>query len=356
MSAYWIVNNKKFKNRFAALDYAAETKQTIDFNFHRESFSSIDWAVEPSESWPNMLANRAQQLRDRYKYLRLWYSGGADSHTVLNTFIDNNIHLDEIITWRSSPTDEFDSYSNTESNAISIPYLKSIKYIIPKTKIRVLDIGNKQYMNFYSQDAWQRKTSFLELTPDSMAQLYEAFPMELDRTSNYCDIQGGDKPKIVRKDEVFYAPLVDTQFTININWPHCEDFFTTPNYPDLHAKQCHLLKHVIKKKYPDPTVDLLGPELYDPQTITQEWRNEWYGCCRILYKQEFMVGKGWTINGPKGLDNLFTAEQKAPDVIKYYKGALNEEFKFNKDDFFEEGGDIEIARHGIFSDFYCLGR
>lgn len=355
MSAFWIVNDTKFQNRFEALDYAAETKQKLDFNFHRPQFSSINWEEEPAEDWPTLLANRARQLRDRYKFLRLWYSGGADSHTVLNTFIDNNIHLDEIITWRSSPISDFASFSNQESNAISIPFLKSIKYTIPKTNIRTISIGKKQYLDFYKQDAWQRDTSFLELTPDSLAQLYQLFPMELACPDDYCDIQGGDKPKVIRRDGLYYAPFVDSSFLININWPHLEDFYTTPNYPELHCKQSHLLKHVLKQKFTDPTVDLEAQDLYNAENITQDWINEWYGCCRILYKQDCMVGKGWTNNGPKGIDNLLAAERGAPEIIKYYKGALIEEHRYNKDNFFSEDVDINIARFGVLSDAYCLG-
>jgi len=50
-----------------------------------------------SESLDFLYALRARQLREKYDYLVLYFSGGADSTNILKTFIDNNIFLDEIV-------------------------------------------------------------------------------------------------------------------------------------------------------------------------------------------------------------------------------------------------------------------
>ena len=60
-------------------------------------FIKLDWTVEPKESLDFLLAERAKQLRDRYDYIRFWYSSGSDSETVLQSFIKNNVFIDEIV-------------------------------------------------------------------------------------------------------------------------------------------------------------------------------------------------------------------------------------------------------------------
>ena len=85
-----------------------------------------------------MLKSHALKLREKYKYLRLWYSGGSDSQTVLNTFVDNKIHLDEIAIVRMSPIDNFDHDSEQEQNRVAIPQVRAIANQIPKTNVTLV--------------------------------------------------------------------------------------------------------------------------------------------------------------------------------------------------------------------------
>ena len=90
----WIFDNKIFVNKHDVLDYAILQKNynpNIEFIFHDEIYSKIDWKIEPSIDLETLYFLRAKQLRDTYDYLILQYSGGADSHQVLFTFLKNNI-------------------------------------------------------------------------------------------------------------------------------------------------------------------------------------------------------------------------------------------------------------------------
>ena len=350
---YWKASGRKYFNKLEALSNAKDKLvENVDFICHPEDYGSINWEVEPTQSWDDMLLVRAKQLRDEYKYLRLWYSGGSDSHTVLDTFVRNNIYIDEICVWRTSPSDQFDGYGNQEANKIAIPYLQTIKSLMPNTKINVIDIGAKEYLAFYGRDGWHRETTHIEMGPDNLYNLYEFFPQTLTQPYGYCDIQGGDKPKITRRDDVYYARLTDSQFELNLGFAHLEDFFTTPKYPELHAKQCHLLKKVLSEKYPDQDItgQLYNPKLYEPNGT---FILDWYGCCRVLFKQEFSLGKDWTIYNLKAVEHIDHAKQSNPDVLKNYFGTLNEELRTNKHWF--NDGDISNRCIGILSEEYCLG-
>jgi hypothetical protein len=72
---------------------------TIYFNWYEHLFSQFDFHCEPTEPYTELVRQRAQELRDRYGYIRLWFSGGSDSVSALNAFINNGIHLDEIIVY-----------------------------------------------------------------------------------------------------------------------------------------------------------------------------------------------------------------------------------------------------------------
>ena len=80
---------------------------------------------------------------------------------------------------------------------------------MPNTKINVIDIGAKEYLAFYGKDGWHRETTHIEMGPDNLYNLYEFFPQTLTQPYGYCDIQGGDKPKITRRDDIYYARAVE---------------------------------------------------------------------------------------------------------------------------------------------------
>lgn len=76
---FWKVGDDLFYNKIDALTKSIEVNKPVDFHLFEEAFDVYDWTKEPTESWEDLLRQRAQQLRDTYRYLRLWYSGGADS-------------------------------------------------------------------------------------------------------------------------------------------------------------------------------------------------------------------------------------------------------------------------------------
>ena len=45
----------------------------------------------------HLLKTRIKNLRDKYSYIRLWFSGGKDSTLALQTAIKNNVFIDEIV-------------------------------------------------------------------------------------------------------------------------------------------------------------------------------------------------------------------------------------------------------------------
>lgn len=107
------------------------------WNYNDSFFSHYNWQQEPKESIEELYRKRALQLRQKYDYLILYYSGGHDSSNILYSFLDNDIPLDEICIYysdRDKISNQYKEISLLTENKINILKLK-----FPKIKIRRLN-------------------------------------------------------------------------------------------------------------------------------------------------------------------------------------------------------------------------
>jgi hypothetical protein len=86
----------KFKSKIDAIEYSQKTGQEINFYFYDDTYAALDWKKELTPDLDYYYKQQALRLREKYDYLILAYSGGADSTCILETFIHNNIKLDKI--------------------------------------------------------------------------------------------------------------------------------------------------------------------------------------------------------------------------------------------------------------------
>jgi hypothetical protein len=135
INSYWEYAGTQYKSKIKAIEASGGDISSISFFAFSDSFYSYSWDIEPTESWEELLLQRALLLREKYKYLKLWFSGGADSTTVLNTFLRNNIYIDEIVVYRFAINDNFLNKSNHEIDNYTTPFLKNLNNILINTKI-----------------------------------------------------------------------------------------------------------------------------------------------------------------------------------------------------------------------------
>jgi hypothetical protein len=95
-NGYWSVGEEVFFSKIEALIKAHSTKQRINFHFNDHTYNTAKWNLEPHETIQQLYIQRARELRDKYDYLIILYSAGADSTNLLKTFIDNNIKIDHV--------------------------------------------------------------------------------------------------------------------------------------------------------------------------------------------------------------------------------------------------------------------
>ena len=135
---YYSAGDKIFYNRVDALLHHEQTGIFPDWKFHDDVFGAYNWTVEPTLSLNDLYKTRAQQLRDKYDYIVLFFSGGADSTNVLDTFVNNKIHLDEVVTYHNSGVaKELSSPLLKELKWATYPYIKKILKSNPSIKYRL---------------------------------------------------------------------------------------------------------------------------------------------------------------------------------------------------------------------------
>lgn len=96
---YYKVRGKQFASKMQAFLYASTLDNArVTYHYYDEVWDTALslYKYNPNTVLSEMYKNRALQLRETYDYLILNFSGGVDSTTILETFINNNIKLDEV--------------------------------------------------------------------------------------------------------------------------------------------------------------------------------------------------------------------------------------------------------------------
>jgi hypothetical protein len=150
---YYQYKDIKTTSKYEIMRLCNDPEQ-VAWHYHDEYFSSFNWSKEPQESIDILYKKRCEQLRTSYDYIVLMYSGGSDSQNILDCFVNNNIHLDEIcshINYEGSNTiDNNLNYEILCQNGAKETAEKYIQQNNLKTIYRLYDVTQKT-LKIYSQ-------------------------------------------------------------------------------------------------------------------------------------------------------------------------------------------------------------
>jgi hypothetical protein len=257
---FYTLNNKVYYSKAQVLTESTRTGIFPHWQFNNEVFGSIDSTVEPNIDIRTLYRMRAQQLRERYDYLRLEFSGGSDSVTVLLSFINNGIHLDEIVCRYPAQGDkglEPDAKDTSPENILSEhefaarPFLQYIAVHHPEIKITVHDFSENM-IAYKGDESWiYRAKDYLHAEHtfkfDPLATKEHVALAESGRSVGI--IYGIDKPKLCIKDGrwCFYFMDIMASHAQNVTGLYdnltTEYFFWQPDLPEIVVKQAHLVRH-----------------------------------------------------------------------------------------------------------------
>jgi hypothetical protein len=262
-------SKKLFASKLDAVKYASQTGQSVYFYYHDHIWNSFDKTLLGKIPLITLYKERAQQLRDKYDHLVLHYSGGADSHNILHTFLTNNIKLDEIcVKWPKPLRDgKFYTPNNKDisaKNAVSEwdfaikPTLDWLASNRPDIKITIIDYASDLTENLTSVEHIESKILSMNINRGGFATLTMWINpvteniISQKKMSNIGHIFGIDKPILTLKDNIICVQFMDVVFDMLLmpeahSEGRVEGFYWTPDFPILALEQAYQTALVIKQ-------------------------------------------------------------------------------------------------------------
>ena len=260
---YYQIGNAKTYSKIDLINMHHVLPQPWKWNYNDEFFGSYNWSIEPPADINELYRRRAQQLREKYDYLVLYYSGGYDSTNVLYSFLDNNIPLDEICVYYSS----HDQISNQylELNSVTWNKIAQLQVKYPQLKVRKIDYSN-QIINWSQSinqlgyghnllDMFGNMLSINRLIIDQFYDTIDDWKSLLEQGKKLAWVTGGDKPMIRYvnnqwvfnfHDAVLHSPITPLRQILddgNIGTYELFYWAPEPECADIVIKQCHLIKN-----------------------------------------------------------------------------------------------------------------
>lgn len=246
-NGFYIFDNKIYLSKIEALIEATKKGSDIRYYYNDHIYSNVDWSIEPTTSLVDLYKKQAQHIRDSYDHVILMFSGGSDSTTMLHSFLDNNILLDEIWslgadTNTSSATD----LTNIEITLAAMPKLKQAS----KLGIHVEIINMKDFDSPLEDDWWLDATG-VRLTHDTMIRKNvflnnPKIQKLVDQGKRVAFVFGYDKPRLLIDNKHWYIGILDTFWSHHwksqhsmTNGPFFEFFYYAPESPEILSKSCH---------------------------------------------------------------------------------------------------------------------
>jgi hypothetical protein len=230
---YWKVGNKAFYSKLLAIDDAHVSNKKLEFCFYDRWLSdNMSMDITNAMDWDSVLLDRAMEIRDKWDHVRLWYSGGRDSHLILQTFIKHNIPIDELVV--------------IDFNYAAAEYRYIYDYLIDNPPVCVKKItkivhDEKSHKEIFAKN-WHMKdenTTFNALPPVS-AMINQFYPEKYD----WCNVTGAEKPRVICEDGKMYASMNDgtVQTLIGIN--NHEPFYVSPGVPIFQYQTWNLVNYI----------------------------------------------------------------------------------------------------------------
>lgn len=266
---FYTVGNLQFDSKIQACIYATQQNQEVTWNFHKDIFDKYPWNIEPAETLDQLYDKRARQLRNQYDYIMISYSGGADSHNLLTAFLRQNLFVDEIVVNHLQKGMEnhkkpiLGDYSaenaqQTEFVFQTLPRLKEIVQVSPKTKISVLDLTDYlfDFLNSANDGSWilnkREKLNPINITRYNYLYFSEV-RKQFDKDKKIAVVLGVEKPRfiIVPETNDMWMRFTDTAANVaSVVADHLKDYTNTsieyfywhPDAADILCKQAHVVK------------------------------------------------------------------------------------------------------------------
>lgn len=252
---YYKVGDLKFTSKTAAIYESNRSNTQIEWIYHNDVWDKFhinnNRQLSGNKCLKYLYRDRAQQLRDSYDYLILYYSGGADSHNVLMTFLNNGIKLDEIFSRRHdsidskiyTPNNQDTSMSNflSEWDYTARPTLKWVSRAYPNIKITTSNMFDTPIEKAIGEDFFAKAGNWYTFI--NAYRMCAKSPNESVirlHGRSIANIICNDKPLIYKSGNRCYMTFSDIGVPILAHEiANKESFYWSPDMPSLLFEQAY---------------------------------------------------------------------------------------------------------------------
>jgi hypothetical protein len=256
---YYEVGERRFYNKRTALLHSSQTGEKIRYFYYDEIFGAFDRSKLGKTDLYELYRQRAQQLRDEYDHLILYYSGGADSHNVLMSFLNNKIKLDQVFVMCPKKIIDTSIYTpntvdTTCENRISEwhftiePTLKWLAQAHPEIQIEIKDFTDIVSDRFFNDDVFFLHAYGVGSLARAACKSNIGQAL-VDKGKKVASIYGVEKPNIGKNDNNQVGMIFkDKAFYVVRNYVgEPEFFYWSPKLPELPFEMAYQLYLAFKQ-------------------------------------------------------------------------------------------------------------
>lgn len=357
---FYLCDGKEFSSKIQACLHSVAVNKPVKWVFLNSFFNAVDWSQEPTETLDQLYDQRARQLRERYDYIILSYSGGADSHNILMSFIRQGLHIDEIIVNTMTkgnsrftivdPNIKAPEHAASEHELQTIPRLKEAEKLIPRTKITILDLSDHLFSSLTSAgDASWVLDKREGLNPLGATRFnyihFNEVRRKFDKDRKIALVMGIEKPRTyIGTDGNFYIRFTDratnlvtvAEYYQEYTNSRVEYFYWSKDSTKILAKQAHVIKKWLEfspqhrplwaAKSVTPETFRLVHERVLRSLLYSTWNDQWYQADKAT-KDWYSEFDDWFLKGHAGdqAHNIWL------EGINFVETNLQSYIKLNKD-------------------------
>ena len=265
----YAVRSRLFKSKVEAYVHASSHNiptSEIKYHFCDEAWKAAikQFTYNPNISLNVYYVNRAKQLRDRFDYLILYFSGGADSTTILDTFLKNNIKLDEVfVKWPKNVKYIPDNINKTPFNMVSEwdysikPKLDRLRETHPEIKIVVGDWTDNLHNININHSLLEVQNHNFGLPNFGQSEMVSPSSHDLEgKGVKVGHIFGIDKPNIVYDSVDNVYSMLFTELPFMALFQHAFgtadldnriNFYYAVDYPEIHLARCYAVASTLDR-------------------------------------------------------------------------------------------------------------
>jgi hypothetical protein len=237
-SPHWKVLGEKLYSKYQAIKKCGEIgHQWPSFHVWSEPMSFR----RPRNTFHQSVDRQCEIISDSYKKVRLFYSGGRDSHLILHHMLKNRYKLDEIAVYRRFPgiidntTNEFDQFN------LELVLKQTLATYGTNVAVKFYDLL-PEHFNYYSTRLETHYFPYtnLEFFSNGVHTLAEWFPNLLN--DSWVNVLGHAMPHV--EGNIFY--WIDLSYNMTQPDPLALHFFVDQRNTDLAVNLAYAMHDLSK--------------------------------------------------------------------------------------------------------------